>query len=82
MPHKSMPQRDHTLSDLVSILTVPIVQTLIPLLIPTLALADVPYPPSPVIESITWHPDTLRLAAPGSDLWPVTWGPDGHIFTS
>jgi hypothetical protein len=41
-----------------------------------------PYPPSPVIKKITWHPGTLVSAAPGSDLWPVTWGPDGHIYTS
>ncbi len=41
-----------------------------------------PYPQSPVIKQITWHPDTLKSAAPGSDLWPVTWGPDGHIYTS
>ncbi len=41
-----------------------------------------PYPPSPVIKNIIWHRDTLKSAAPGSDLWPVTWGPDGHIYTS
>ena len=41
-----------------------------------------PYPPSPVTGSITWDPNTLESAAPGSDLWPVTWGPDGHIYTS
>ena len=41
-----------------------------------------PYPPSLVIKNIKWHPDTLKSAAPGSDLWPVTWGPDGHIYTS
>ena len=40
------------------------------------------YPPSPVIRSITWHSETLTSSAPGSDLWPVTWGPDGHIYTS
>lgn len=41
-----------------------------------------PYPPSPVIAGITWHWETHRTAAPGSDLWPVTWGPDGHIYTA
>lgn len=41
-----------------------------------------PYAPSPVIKDIRWHPATLKSAAPGSDLWPVTWGPDGHIYTS
>ena len=48
----------------------------------TLHAKSPPYPPSPVIEKITWHRDTLVSAAPGSDLWPVTWGPDGHIYTS
>jgi hypothetical protein len=28
-----------------------------------------PYPPSPVIEDITWHGDTFTTAAPGSDIW-------------
>ncbi len=41
-----------------------------------------PYPPSPVIKAITWHWDTHKTAAPGSDIWPVTWGPDGHIYTA
>ncbi|MBE3096947.1 MAG: hypothetical protein IMZ44_07425 [Planctomycetes bacterium] len=41
-----------------------------------------PYPRSAVIESITWHWDTHKTAAPGSDLWPVTWGPDDHLYTA
>ena len=41
-----------------------------------------PYPPSHVIQSITWHWDTLKVAAPGSDLWPVTWGPEGNLYTA
>ena len=41
-----------------------------------------PYPPSAVIKKITWHPGTLVSAAPGSDLWPVTWGSDGYVYTS
>ena len=40
------------------------------------------YPPSTAIKSITWDRDTLESASPGSDLWPVTWGPDGNIYTS
>jgi hypothetical protein len=44
--------------------------------------AEPPYPTSPVIRGITWHPETLETAAPGSDLWPTSWGPDGHIYTS
>ncbi|MGA2257930.1 MAG: DUF4185 domain-containing protein [Thermoguttaceae bacterium] len=41
-----------------------------------------PYPPSPVIRKITWHWETYQTAAPGSDLWPVTWGPDDHLYTA
>jgi dipeptidyl aminopeptidase/acylaminoacyl peptidase len=41
-----------------------------------------PYPPSPVIAGITWHWETHRTAAPGSDLWPVTWGLDDNLYTA
>ena len=41
-----------------------------------------PYPPSAVIQGITGHWETHRTAAPGSDLWPVTWGPDGHLYAA
>jgi hypothetical protein len=41
-----------------------------------------PYPPSPVIASIVWDWKTHRTAAPGSDLWPVTWGADGHLYAA
>jgi hypothetical protein len=47
-----------------------------------LAHAGSPYPPSPVIESLVWHWDTHRTAAPGSDLWPVTWGWDGNLYAA
>src|SRR5918997_2138818 len=40
-----------------------------------------PYPPSPVIEDITWHLDTLATAAPGSDIWSVTWSADDNLYT-
>jgi hypothetical protein len=46
------------------------------------ATAQPPYPPSPVIHGLTWHWDTYRTAAPGSDLWPITWGPDGHLYAA
>lgn len=46
------------------------------------AAADSPYPPSTVIQDIKWRWETHRTAAPGSDLWPVTWGPDGNIYTA
>ena len=45
-------------------------------------LAGPPYPRSTVIESIEWHWDTYTHAAPGSDLWPVTWGPDDQLYTA
>ncbi len=41
-----------------------------------------PYPRSPVIGGIEWHWDTYATAAPGSDLWPTTWGPDDHLYTA
>ena len=41
-----------------------------------------PYPHSPVIETITWHWETYTNAAGGSDLWPVTWGPDDHLYAA
>ncbi len=39
-----------------------------------------PYPPSRNIPGITWHWDTYQTAALGSDLWPVTWGPDDNLY--
>lgn len=47
-----------------------------------LTAAEPPYPPSEVIKSLTWHWETHQTAAPGSDLWPVTWGPDGHLYAA
>ncbi len=44
--------------------------------------ATPPYPPSPVITGVTWNFSSLRRAAPGSDLWPVTWADDGNLYTS
>ncbi len=44
--------------------------------------SDSPYPRSPVIKSITWHWNTLRTAAPGSDLWPVTWAADDSLYVA
>ncbi|MGD0536054.1 MAG: endo-1,4-beta-xylanase [Verrucomicrobiota bacterium] len=43
---------------------------------------DPPYPPSPVIENIVWHWGTHATAAQGSDLWPVAWGPDNHLYAA
>ena len=42
-----------------------------------------PYPPSPVIRSITFAPpDSIVCAARDGDNWPVTWGDDGAIYTT
>lgn len=41
-----------------------------------------PYPPSTVLHSVTWHWETHVTAAPGSDLWPITWGADDHLYTA
>ncbi|HEY3860481.1 MAG TPA: DUF4185 domain-containing protein [Verrucomicrobiae bacterium] len=46
------------------------------------AAQPAPYPPSPAIKGIEWHWDTRQTAAPGSDLWPMTWGPDGNLYLS
>jgi hypothetical protein len=46
------------------------------------ALATSPYPPSPIFKGITWHWDTYRTAAPGSDLWPVTWAADDNLYAA
>jgi hypothetical protein len=43
---------------------------------------EIPYPHSPVIESIQWHWETYTTAAPGSDLWPVTWGEDDNLYAA
>lgn len=41
-----------------------------------------PYPHSTLIRDITWHWETYTNAALGSDLWPVTWGPDDNLYTA
>lgn len=41
-----------------------------------------PYPRSSLIKSLTWHWETYTNAAIGSDLWPVTWGPDDCLYTA
>lgn len=39
-----------------------------------------PYPHGDVIRTIEWHWETYTNAALGSDLWPVTWGPDDSLY--
>ena len=45
-------------------------------------LSRAPYPPSKLIQGITWEWETYTNAAPGSDLWPVTWGPDDNLYVA
>jgi hypothetical protein len=46
------------------------------------APAASPYPPSPVIEGISFDWSTHIRLAPGSDNWPITWADDDHQYTS
>ena len=47
------------------------------------ALADAPYPPSPLITGLTWAPpSTIDRKAGGSDTWPITWADDGDLYTA
>ncbi|MES2697046.1 MAG: DUF4185 domain-containing protein [Verrucomicrobiota bacterium] len=39
------------------------------------------YPPSPVIARVVFDDATARTEAPGSDIWPITWGSDDHLYT-
>jgi hypothetical protein len=41
-----------------------------------------PDPPSRTVTGITWHWETYQTAATGSDLWPVTWGPDDNLYVA
>jgi hypothetical protein len=40
------------------------------------------HPSSPIIAAVDWDTKNLIRLAPGSDLWPVTWADDGHLYTS
>ncbi len=40
------------------------------------------YPPSPVIAGVDFDDTTARTAAPGSDIWPMTWAADDHLYTA
>src|SRR5581483_1013608 len=48
------------------------------------AAANARYPASTVVTAASWDLSsvgTLRQA-PGSDLWPVTWGADGNVYSA
>ncbi len=48
------------------------------------AASNAPYPPSSAITSASWDLSTVGplRQAPGSDLWPVTWGADGNVYSA
>lgn len=46
------------------------------------AFSASPYPPSPIIQGVTFDPATIMRKAHGSDNWAVTWGPDNNIYTT
>src|SRR3954465_15388664 len=41
-----------------------------------------PYPPSTLVAGIAWDATSYRSAAPGGDIWPVTSGPEGEVYTA
>ncbi len=47
---------------------------------PTGAEPTAAYPPSSVINYITFDWSTYRKLAPGSDNWAITWADDGHQY--
>ena len=50
---------------------------------PIAAAPRIPLPPSPVIRTVEFDPpSTVKRDAIGSDNWPITWGRDGHLYTS
>jgi hypothetical protein len=61
-------------------LLIPILWLVLSFFILTAQGADSPYPKSKI--GIEWHWDTYKTAAPGSDLWPVTWGPDDNLYAA
>jgi hypothetical protein len=44
--------------------------------------SDAPYPPSPVINGVTFDFSSRDRRAPGSDNWPITWADDGHQYAA
>jgi hypothetical protein len=46
--------------------------------------AEPPYPPSKVITGIHWDfsQTAPQRVARGSDIWPLTWGVDGELYTA
>ena len=48
----------------------------------TLDRYQAPYPRSTVITGVVFNDASARTLAPGSDIWPITWAADGHLYTS
>ena len=40
-----------------------------------------PYPLSTFLTGLTFDDSSERTLAPGSDIWPITWAADGHLYT-
>lgn len=40
------------------------------------------YPKSNVIVGVTFNDKSARTEAPGSDIWPITWAADDHLYTA
>jgi CubicO group peptidase (beta-lactamase class C family) len=50
---------------------------------PNVGPRESPYPPSPVIKSVTWaRRETIIRKAKGGDNWPLTWADDGNLYTA
>jgi Domain of unknown function (DUF4185) len=78
MYHYALRRKAHTIAKPIpSIVLVTLLFAL-----PAKARAWAPYPPSAMFSGITWHWKTLRQAAPGSDLWPVTWAANGSLYAA
>lgn len=48
----------------------------------TSAAVTTAYPASAMISGVTWDFAGRTQLAAGSDLWPMTWGSDGNVWTS
>ena len=41
-----------------------------------------PYPRSTYIKGMKFRDESARTLAPGSDIWPITWAADDHLYTT
>ncbi len=54
-----------------------------PLMLAFAPQSEAPYPPSPVIQGVSWAPpESIIRLAPGGDNWPMTWADDDAMYTS